>query len=158
MSLTANDQQASQCIKAGRYAPQEPMVALPFCCLLTSVRPTPFPRMSHLSHISHFASYQPMHLINPKVDSSEAGGTPTDTPEQQYNRATPILWGVGVGLCQGRPIRPSRANGGAPVPLPANICLSHPLPTNVPSILSVPSVPFCQLPTNALNQTKSGVV
>ena len=73
------------------------MVALPFCCLLTSVRPTPFPPMSHLSHLSHFAIYQPIHLINPKVESSEAGGTPPDTPEQQYDRAAPLLWGGGGG-------------------------------------------------------------
>ena len=47
---------------AGQYAPQEPMVALPFRCLLTSVWPSPFPPMSHpfhLSHLSHFSSYQP---------------------------------------------------------------------------------------------------
>ena len=62
-------------------------MALPLCCLLTSVRPTLFPPMSHLSH---FASYQPMHLINPKVESSEAGGTPPDTPEQQYDREPPL--------------------------------------------------------------------
>ena len=30
-----------------------------------------------------------MHLINPKVASSEAGGTPPYTPEQQYDRAPP---------------------------------------------------------------------
>ena len=53
--------------------------------------------MSHMSHLSHFASYQPMHLINPKVKSSEAGGTPPDTPEQKYNRAPPLLWGGGWG-------------------------------------------------------------
>ena len=95
MYLTVNDQPESQCMKTGQYAPQEPTVALPFCCMLISVRPTPFPPMSHLSH---FASYQPTHLINPKVASSEAGGTPPDTPEQQNYRAPPPPSGGGGTL------------------------------------------------------------
>ena len=36
---------------------------------------------------------------------------------------------------------PSRANGGAPVPVGANGCQSHPSPTNTSSSSSVPSVP-----------------
>ena len=35
----------------------------------------------------------------------------------------------------------SGADGGAPVPLPANVRPSNPRPTNVPSIPSVPSSP-----------------
>ena len=38
-----------------------------------------------------------MHLINPEVASSEAGGTPPDTPEQHYDRAPPFLRGGGGG-------------------------------------------------------------
>ena len=135
MSLTVNDQSASQCIQAGRYAPHEPMMALPFCCLLTSVHPTPLPPMSHISHLSHFASYQLMHLINPKVASSEAGGTPPDTPGQQYDRAPPLLWG-GVGLRQ--TLWSSRAVGHRCLAFPRRY--SRPIrPSFTPQILLMPT-------------------
>ena len=108
-------------------APQEPMVAPPFRCLLTSVCPTPVPPMSHPVHLYH--------AVHPYVPYSQ--------------------WPASVSTHKSRPIRPSRANGDAPVLLPVNTRPSRPLHTNVPS---VPSFPFCQLPTNAFNQPKSGFI
>ena len=103
------------------------MVALLFRYLLTSVRPTPVPPMSHPVHL-----YRPFHLYVPysQLPASIPVHKSQFFPEQQYDT-----------IKSSRPIRPSRADGGAPVPLPANVRPSQPRPTNVPSIPSLPSSP-----------------
>ena len=82
-------------------APQDPIVALPFWRLLTSVHPTPVPPKSHPvhpSHLSHPDSNQPAHKIQCFLRRSSRYDTiqPTirydpSSPPIRKNHPRPIL-------------------------------------------------------------------